>query len=350
MQKYKTEYKDYSKYVAIMISTDRQIFIDKSAARVRMTEYTKLYKELHIIVLSNKKFEKIDVSSQFTISSTNSSLRWNYVKDAREVGKKIVKNINKEIPILITCQDPFETALVGKCLASLRTDSELLLQIHTDLFSPYFIDKRIGFINSFLNRIRLFISRSTLNQAQVIRVVSEKIADSLVEKSIDSEKIIVKPIEVNVDYIKNSEPSFDLRKKFSQFKKIVVMVSRIESEKNIDMALRAMKIVKQSIPDSGLVIVGSGSLVPRLKKQTYSLGINSSVVFTGWQGDLVPYYKAADVFLVTSWFEGYGMVFKEAQAASCKIVSTDVGIARDVGARIVDWKVEDIARGIVEAI
>lgn len=62
------------------------------------------------------------------------------------------------------------------------------------------------------------------------------------------------------------------------------------------------------------------------------------MVFEGFQSDLIPYYKGCDIFLVTSWYEGYGMVFKEAQAAGCRIVSTDVGIAREVGAEIVGWE------------
>ncbi len=333
-----------------MISTDRQIFLEKSFVRARMIEYAKLYKELHIIVLSSKKFERIEVSSNFTISSTNSLVRWNYVKDARKIGKKIMAGINKEIPILVTCQDPFETALAGKCLANLRKNSELLLQIHTDLFSPYFVDTRIGFVQASLNKIRLFISRFTLTQAQAIRVVSQKIADSLVARKIDPEKIIVKPIEVNVGYIKNTQPAFDLHQKFPQFTKIIVIASRLESEKNIDMALEAMKLVKEKMPEAGLVIVGSGSLMSALKKKTYILKIDLSVVFEGWQTDLIPYYKGCDAFLVTSWFEGYGMVSKEAQAASCVVVSTDVGIAKEIGARIVDWKADSIAEGILELL
>ena len=347
---YKTEYKDYRDYVVIMVSTDKQILLDKSAVKTRMIEYSKLYKELHIIVFSNKKVETEDITSNCKVYSTNSFIRWNYVSDARKIGKKIINEIDKETLILITCQDPFETALVGKCLNTIKKNSELLIQIHTDLYSPYFIDSKIGLLNSFLNRIRLFISRFTLSNANTIRVVCRKIADSSVDRGFDQDKIIVKPIHVDIDYIKNINPSFDLRSKFPQFKKIIVMASRIESEKNISMAIDAMKIVLEKIPNAGLVIVGSGKMLNSLKKQTYKLNINENVVFEGWQTDIVPYYKGCDLLLVTSWYEGYGMIFKEAQAVQCKIVSTDVGIARDVGAVIVDWNAIDIANKVIEII
>jgi len=350
MEKYNTEYKDYTNSVAVMISTDRLLFMEKSQVRARMLEYMKLYKELHIIVFSSKKMDPIVISSGCKIYSTNSSLRINYVSDACKLGKKIVKGVSKDIPILVTCQDPFETALAGKYIANLRKESELLIQIHTDLLSPYFIDKRIGIVNSCLNRVRLYISKFTLPHAQVIRVVSIKIANSLVSSGMSREKIVVKPIDINIGYINNPTPPFNLKSKFPKFSKIILLVARLEPEKNVSMAIDAMKIVNKSRSDIGLIIVGSGSEMVKLKKQAYNLNLSQTVVFEGWQTDLTPYYRGADLLLVTSWYEGYGMVFKEAQSVGLKIVSTDVGIAREMGVNIVEWNQDSFAKGILNTI
>ena len=233
MEKYKSDYKDYSGYVGIMISTDRSIFLEKSAVRARMVEHAKLYKKLHIIIFSINRFEQENISENCIIHSTNSFSRLQYVSDARRIGKKIIKDLDKDMPVIFTCQDPFETGLAGKVLACSRKKSELLLQIHTDLFSPYFTATQIGLRNAFLNRIRLFISKSTLPQADAIRVVSTKIANSLVERGIASEKIIIKPIAVRANTLLSQNPTLDLREKFPQFKKIILMVSRLEPEKNI---------------------------------------------------------------------------------------------------------------------
>lgn len=324
-----------------MISTDRAIFLEKSPVRARMLEYAKSCKELYIIIFSTKRFENEELSPNCFVYSTNSFSKLHYISGAVRIGKRILKNTDKQIPVLITCQDPFETGLVGKSLAHWRKNSELMLQIHTDLFSSYFTQ------HSFLNKIRLFISKYTLPQADIVRVVSRKIADSLVQRGIAVEKIIIKPIEVNIDVIKNGVPSFDLHEKFPHFKKIIVMASRLEAEKNIGMALDAMKIVLDRIPDAGLVIVGSGSMMSSLKKHAYRLKIEASTAFLGWQTDLVPYYKGCDLFLSTSWYEGYGMVLKEAQAAGCRIVSTDAGIASEIGAHIAQHNAQSIADTIL---
>ncbi len=350
MERYNTEYKTYINYIAVMVSTDRLVLNEKSSVRARMLEYSKLYKELHIIVFSTKNYEPISIADNCTIYSTNSIVRLNYVSDACKIGKKILKKVDKDELVLVSCQDVFETALVGKCLANLKKYSELLLQIHTDLYSPYFISPKIGYINALINRIRLFISRFTIPHAQVIRVVSNRIADSLVSRKIDKDRIIVKPIDVNVEYIKTTTPSFDLKQKYPQFKKIILMASRIEDEKNIELGIKAMEIVKAQISDIGLVIVGSGKRLESLKRLSYKLKLEDIMVFEGWQTDLVPYYKGCDVFLNTSFYEGYGMVFKEAQAAGCKIVSTDVGIAREAGASIADFSVKSVANEILKNI
>ena len=263
---------------------------------------------------------------------------------AYRIGKKIIKKIDKNTSLLVTCQDPFETGLVGKRLAHLRKNSELLLQLHTDLFSPYFTK------HSFLNKIRRYISKFTLSQADIVRVVSRRIADSLVERGFKPEEIILKPIPVNTEAIKNAVPNFDLHKKFPQFKKIILMVSRLEKEKNIEMAIEAFKIANEKISDLGLVIVGSGKELKRLEKLAYKLDLSQKVAFEGWQSDLVPYYKGCDVFLNTSWYEGYGMTLVEAQAAGCRVVSTDVGVAREVGAEMVGWSRESIAEGIMNIL
>ena len=59
-------------------------------------------------------------------------------------------------------------------------------------------------------------------------------------------------------------------------------------------------------------------------------GLHGNVVFAGWSDDIVSYYKTADLFLLTSDYEGYGMTLIEAAAAGCPIVTTDVGAVGEI--------------------
>ena len=82
-----------------------------------------------------------------------------------------------------------------------------------------------------------------------------------------------------------------------------------------------------------------------LQVTTYKL--QDKVTFLGWQNDIndiAGYYKSADVLLVTSLYEGYGLQMVEARIAGIPVISTDVGVAREVGAYITDHTASGIAR------
>ena len=76
-----------------------------------------------------------------------------------------------------------------------------------------------------------------------------------------------------------------------------------------------------------MVIVGEGP-----ERHTLELGIRKyelrdSVVIEPWTDDMVSYYKTADLFLLTSNYEGYGRTVVEAAIAGLPVVMTDVGCA-----------------------
>ena len=322
-----------------MIGTDRNMFDKNSAVAARQIEYAKKYEEVHIIVFADKSFRESTLGTNIWVYPTRSSSRWLYVFDALKLGRFIVEK--RKIGD-VTCQDPFETGLVGALIKS-REPVSLELQIHTDIGSPYFQKF------SFLNRIRTLISKYTLPRADHIRTVSYRIQE-YVSRFKEASHIEVRPIPVDTEKIKNALITTDLHLKYPQFSKIVLMVSRLEREKNIEMALEAFKIVLEKIPQAGLVIVGSGNEEKKLKHLAASLAIEKSVIFEGWQNDTASYFKTCDCYLLTSWYEGYGMTLIEAQAAGAKIVSTDVGIAKEVNARVVTHSPRDIGYGIIESI
>ncbi len=343
-----------------MISTDRKIFEQGSAVRARQVEYAKEWEEVHIVVFDKVKSEKLKVKSEETSGlhtsylisptsspsvlapncwaySTQSWSKFKYSFDAMRLGRFIIarRGITN-----ITCQDSSLTAMAGVALKKENPSLKLEIQIHEDIGSP-------NFTYRFSNRVRKMMALTYIPKADSIRVVSNRIKNYLVDSlKVDGAKITVKPIVVDVEKIKNTPivPEANLHLKYPQFEKIVLMASRLTPEKNIQLAISAWPEVLKEFPKAGLIIVGEGSM--------WRCDLQGSILFESWadQSTLISYYKTADVFLNTSLFEGYGMTLVEAQAACCKIVSTDVGVAREVGARIVGWNTDDVARGIVETL
>jgi glycosyltransferase involved in cell wall biosynthesis len=271
----------------LMISRDPTALIPGSSANVRLAEYSLLVDDLRVIVLGKN---------------------WN-IFGSWDV---------------VTAQDPFETGLVAFIMAILFR-SKLQLQIHTDFLNPVFSDE------SFLNRVRVLIAKFLLPRADCVRVVSKRILDSLKTHDIKlrSEPVIL-PIYVDVNNIMNTPASIDLGKKYPQFEVIVLMASRLTKEKNLNLALEAMRAVVPMFPKTGLVIVGDGPEEASLKKNRDKYDLRRNVVFENWTEDLPSYLKTADIYLLTSSYEGYGRTLVEAAASGCPIITTDVGLSGEL--------------------
>lgn len=329
----------------LSIGTDRLLFKEGSAVRERFKGYAKDWDEIHIIVAtSGNEFKETVVAPNVFVYPTKSRIKALYPLDAARLGRFIIQRRGITD---ITCQDPFLTAIPG---ARLQREFKLPLelQLHTDVGSP-------NYPYTFGNKIRKSLALSYLPKADHIRVVSERIKSYLTDMlHIDAAKIEVRPITVDVSHIKTApiDPVADLRTKYPQFKKIALVASRLEPEKNVKLAIDAMHELVQKHSELGLVICGSGSLTESLKLRAAQGLAAANIIFESWASlsTLYSYYKTADVFLVTSLFEGYGMTLVEAAAAGTKIVSTDVGVAPQLVAEnqavIAPWNATEYARAI----
>lgn len=307
----------------ISIGSDRNLFKDGSAVRQRQIEYGTLFDELHIIVFTKFGFEKkVQLSPNVWVYATNSFSKLTYVTRAVKIAGRIVKERNmKRMDALVTVQDPFESGLVGMRIKK-KFGIPLHVQIHTDFLNPRFVQE------SPLNKVRVNIARRVLPHADGVRVVSQKVLESLKGIKLGfNVKPIVLPIFVDVSKYENAVVTTNLKEKYSQFNFIILVASRLTSEKNIPLALNVFKEITRRYQKIGLVIVGSGPERSRLENLVEDLNLGHSVVFEEWQSDLASYYKTAHMLLLTSNFEGYGLTIVEAIAAGCPVVSTDVGIA-----------------------
>jgi len=139
--------------------------------------------------------------------------------------------------------------------------------------------------------------------------------------------IFVLPIFVDVKRIQEEAITSDLHKKYPRFNFIILMASRMVKEKNISLAIRVMATIIRRDPRIGIIIVGGGPEEKKLKLEIQNLKLADNVVLEPWNDDIYSYYKTADLFLLTSNYEGFGLSVIEAMAAGCPVVMTDVGCA-----------------------
>jgi glycosyltransferase involved in cell wall biosynthesis len=116
----------------------------------------------------------------------------------------------------------------------------------------------------------------------------------------------------------------------SDGEQIIGMVSRLDPEKRIDFAIESFNETLQRTPNRKLLIVGEGSLRKELQEKIDALKIQSKVKLLGKQESISYFMGNLDLFLHTSIFEGFGMVFLEAMASKVPIVAFESAGAVEV--------------------
>ncbi len=301
----------------LSIGTDASIFKPGSAAGERQRAYAETLGHLEIVVLSKSKERAIQVGALFVYAAVSNSRIGRLFRGYR-VARRLAR------PDVVTTQDPFETGLVGLLVAR-HFRVPLHVQVHTDFLSPSY--SRLSLMNS----IRAALAGHVLKRAARARVVSEHIKKSIETRYHLHAPISVLPIFVDVEKFKSAQADAALAHRFASFKTKLLVVARLEPEKNVLLALRAFKVFARD--SACLIVIGDGRERAPLESAARSFGISDRIFFEGRQ-DPAPYYKLADLVLVPSKYEGYGMVVVEALAAGRPVLSTDVGVAHEAGAII----------------
>lgn len=115
---------------------------------------------------------------------------------------------------------------------------------------------------------------------------------------------------------------------------VILTLSRLSTseEKGQDRVLKALPAVIREFPDLHYLIVGAGedTRVTEILKKSPDLLRNVTVVGTIPEGEKADYYNLADVFVLPSKFEGFGIVFVEALACGIPVIATDAYGSREV--------------------
>ncbi len=112
---------------------------------------------------------------------------------------------------------------------------------------------------------------------------------------------------------------------------VIGTVARLVPQKALHILLEAFAKYKvnSSLPVV-LVIVGRGPLEIELKKVAKELGIQESIKWVGFREDIQNVMNAIDIFVLTSAYEGFGLVLLEAMAAGRPVVASNVSAIPEV--------------------
>jgi glycogen(starch) synthase len=114
--------------------------------------------------------------------------------------------------------------------------------------------------------------------------------------------------------------------------RLVLLVGRLVYEKGFHLALDALAQVADGDRGVRFVVAGTGTAEAELRRQAERLGLMAQGTFLGWVGDdmLHSLYRVADLCIVPSIYEPFGLVALEAMACGCLCVVADTGGLREV--------------------
>ena len=171
--------------------------------------------------------------------------------------------------------------------------------------------------------------RLALQHAEKVIAVSAYTANAMVKaQKLDSRRVFV--VFPALDPGFTQDPCDEASLPFPPGDRMLLTVGRLiasEPGKGVESVIKALPEVIKSVPDVFYVVVGEGDLQPRLEELARENSVRDHVIFTGALRleQLKGYYSRADVFVMPSRQEGFGIVFLEAMVFGKPAIAADHG-------------------------
>ncbi|MGG2109357.1 glycosyltransferase [Lysinibacillus pakistanensis] len=162
-------------------------------------------------------------------------------------------------------------------------------------------------------------------------------------------------IENGIDVFQYLEsPSLDrceISPKISENEKLILMVAAMREQKDHETLIRASKLLPLNYR---IVFVGDGERLEEVKRYAKEYG-RDTILFLGKRMDVPSIMKASDVFVLSSKWEGFGLVVVEAAATGLPVVASDVdglnGVVKTLGGQVFEpFNEHDLAEKIIATI
>ncbi len=165
------------------------------------------------------------------------------------------------------------------------------------------------------------IEKLAIRWADAITVPTKIVKSQLTNYvKVNEEKIHVIPYGVEFNRFANSEPNRDILEYKEKGEFIIVSVGRLTQEKGMDFLIDAFSRMKNR-DRSRLVILGDGFERDKLADFARSKGLNGRVIFTGKVDNPESYLKSANVHVLASRYETFGIVHLEAMACGLPTIT-----------------------------
>lgn len=231
--------------------------------------------------------------------------------------KLLIYLVNKKSFVITSSNDIGCFLLFFKCFF-LKHNCIIWTQ-HLSIIGPLQLAKSLRKIKLL---IEFFLIKKLIKKSDAVVAVSESVASEIQYYINSSLKIdiIYNPVmskKYELDVVEHINwPWVD------DHVATLIFVGRIEPVKRLDLLIEAFMLCRSNIPVR-LLIIGEGSEQEKYKKIVKKLSIENDCKFMGFQSNPLPWIKKANLLVLSSDVEGFGLVLVEAMACGTQIVSTD---------------------------
>lgn len=191
-------------------------------------------------------------------------------------------------------------------LAAKKTKAKIFTTIHSTFFKKNFLD-----------HIYFFLYRQLLKKITRIQIIA-------ISKSVENlalKKFKVSKERIHLLYNAIPETNFNFNKNTKQYINLL-FVGRLSKAKSIETLLKSLIFLKDY--NFKLTIVGDGEMKEQLKLLSNKLKLGNKVNFVGKHNSTNIFYKEADIFILPSIWEGFGLVILEAFRSKTAVIASNI--------------------------
>jgi glycosyltransferase involved in cell wall biosynthesis len=177
-----------------------------------------------------------------------------------------------------------------------------------------------GIIGKIFTKLNLMV----LKKPDHYFAISERFSEMMSSFGVNPNKITT--ILNGIDFNKKTEMEFSRSElKLSHDDFVILMVARFDPVKRHELAISAVQKMVETTPNVKLLLVGDGPSKPAIEEFVREKGLENNVYFLGYQENVAPFYKVADITLLTSKTESFPLVLLESSREKTPVITTDVG-------------------------
>ncbi len=267
--------------------------------------------------------EKYDVTVVSLVSRKNS------------IFENILEKSGIKVVYLDMSMKHFDYSVIGKVNRLIKKEKPHVLHIHTyimkaALFSILFNDIKVKIHTVHvpaqveIKQCSKIVLKLAYKLGKVMPVAVSENVKSGIESCFKIED--VKLIYNGIDFKRFKAAKEKKDKESIKF----INVARFMPEKNHEMLVKAFAKVCEKYSNVKLFLVGKGRLQEKIKNFVKELNIEDKVEFLGLREDIPELLNKSDIFLLTSDYEGFGLVLAEAMCCKVPVISTNAGAVSEL--------------------